>query len=171
MINSAIEYRYVFLGILGALAILYGHFFSFPQAYYILGSLTLLITALHYNLIYFIALELILCAGHTAILLDVGFYTRLALPVLLSFQLFVFYIMLGKENNLFLLIGVIGIALLSLGFSYNNQWIFFYGSFFIAIYAYYLGGKGIFPAYIWAVLNSIFAIVALIKLSINYFHW
>lgn len=153
---------YFVLGIIGALVTMYGHLFVEPQIYYIAGSMLLLVTAVHYKLLYFIALELILCAGHSAILLGIGPYTQLALPVLLTFQLFIFYLMLGKENNIFLLIGIVGIALLSLGFTYNNPWIFFIGGLFIAIYAFYLAiFKSVVPAYIWAVLNSIFALYAL----------
>ncbi len=155
---------YFILGILGAIVILFGHHKDYPQIYYILGSFLLLITAIHYKLVYFIALELILVAGHTAILLNVGPYTQLALPVLLCFQLLIFYLMVGKENSIFLLIGIIGIALLSLGFAYNNQWIFFSGSLCIAIYAYYTVFKGSHPSYIWAILNTIFAGLALYKI-------
>lgn len=164
MIKTLNEYKFIFLGFLGAAIILYGHSQSLPQAYYIYGSFALLITAIHYKLVYFIALELILAAGHSAVLLGVGPYTQFALPILLSFQLFVFYIMLGKKNSVFLLIGIIGIALLSIGFEYNNQWIFFLGSLFVAMYAYYNGLKGKYPSFIWAILNSIFALFALYKI-------
>jgi hypothetical protein len=156
--------KYIALGMIGALMILYGHFQDLPQIFYIIGSLALLATAINYKLLYFIALEIILVAGHTAILLGVGRYTQIALPVLLCFQLLIFYIMVGKENSVFLLIGVIGIAFLSLGLSYNDQWIFFVGGFSIAIYAYYIGYKGCYPAIIWAVLNTIFSLLALYKL-------
>lgn len=164
MSNFSIDKRFWALGILGALIILFGNFQGLPQPYYISGSMALLITAIHYRIVYFIALEMILVAGHSAILLNVGPYTQIALPVLLSFQLFIFYLMLGKENSIFLLIGIIGIVFLSLGFSYNNQWIFFAGSISVAIYAYYTGFKGLYPTYIWAILNTIFALLALYKI-------
>ncbi len=160
--------KYIALGTLGALIILFGYAQNYPQIYYIFGSFALLITALHYRLIYFIALELILAAGHSAILLKIGPYIQFALPVLLCFQLLIFYLMVGRDNSIPLLIGIIGIALLSLGFAYNNQWIFFLGSLFIAIYAYYSAFQGRYACYIWAVLNSIFALIALFKLFFNY---
>lgn len=160
------ENKYIVLGIIGALIILYGHFQPLPQPFYIIGSLALLITAIHYKILYFIALEIILVAGHTAILLEVGRYTQIALPVLLCFQLLIFYLMVGKENSIFLLIGVIGIALLSLGFAHTDQWIFFSGSLFIAIYAYHIGFKGRYPAFIWAILNTVFALLALYQIFI-----
>lgn len=152
------------LGILGASIILFGHVQDNPQLYYIIGSSALLLTAIYYNILYFIALELILVAGHTAVLLNISMYIQSALPVLLCFQLFIFYLMVGKENSIFLLIGIIGIACLSLGFTYNNEWIFFTGGLSIAIYAYYNGYRGQYPSYIWAILNTIFALSALCKL-------
>lgn len=164
MIRTINENKYWLLGIFGSLILLYGSTQGYPQPYYIFGSFALLITAFHFQLLYFIALEIILAAGHSAILLGVGTYIQIGLPVLLSFQLFIFYLMVGKENSIFLLIGIVGIALLSLGFSYNNQWIFFSGSLCISIYSYYNGYKGNYPSYIWAILNTLFALIALYKL-------
>lgn len=157
---------YIVLALIGASISLYGNIQSSPQYYYVLGSIALLIPAIHYRIIYFIALELILASGHTAILLGIGRNAQLALPVLLCLQLFIFYMMIGKENIVLLLIGISGIALLSCGFSYNNQWIFFAGSSFIAIYAYYNAFKGKYAAYIWAILNTLFALSAFYKLFI-----
>ena len=133
--KNNVDKAYMVLGIIGAFIILYGHGQGRPQSYYIYGSLALLITAIHYRLLYFIALEIILGAGHLALLLNVGRYTQMALPIFLCFQLLIFYLMIGKENSIFLLIGIVGIAFNSIGFTYSNQWIFFTGSLFIAIYA------------------------------------
>ncbi|HAT8152936.1 TPA: hypothetical protein JA359_15715, partial [Legionella pneumophila] len=84
------------LGIIGALLLIYGLSQNIPQVYYISGSLALMITAIHYKLIFFIALELILGAGHTSILLGMGKYIGSALPSLLCLQLLIFYLMFGK---------------------------------------------------------------------------
>lgn len=167
MSNVYYDNKYIAPGIVGALITLYGHSLYSPQPYYILGSLLLLVTAIHYKIMYFIALELILVAGHSAILLGVGPYTQRALPVLLCLQLLLFYLMLDKVNSIVLFLGIIGIALLSLGFTYNNQWIFFSGSSLVALYAYYSGYKGRYVSYIWATLNSIFALIALFNIFFN----
>lgn len=159
------------LGVLGALITLYGHSQSHPQLYYILGSFCLLLVAVHYKLVYFVALELILATGHTAVLLGVGLYARVALPILLCIQLLLFYLMLGKKTSIFLLLGIVGIALMSLGFAYNHQWVFFIGSTCIAAYAYYCvyQSKHYNPCIIWAVLNTIFAFFSLYQV-IRGFH-
>lgn len=149
--------KYMILGIIGVLIILYGTTKWPPQPYYIVGCSALLATALHYNLFYYIALELILISGHAAVMLGDGPYIQIALPSLLSFQLLIFYLVYGKEKNLILLLGISGIALLSVGFAYNQQWIFLVGSTFIAIYSYYSAYRGRYPAYIWAILNTILA--------------
>ncbi|APF03227.1 TPA: hypothetical protein ACJ5DT_000372 [Legionella pneumophila] len=152
------------LGIIGALLLIYGLSQNIPQVYYISGSLALMITAIHYKLIFFIALELILGAGHTSILLGMGKYIGSALPSLLCLQLLIFYLMFGKKNSIFLLIGIIGIALLSVGLAYNNQIIFFSGSSGVAAYAYYSAYRGQHICYLWGILNTIFASYALYQL-------
>ncbi|AMP89765.2 TPA: hypothetical protein F7Z80_01955 [Legionella pneumophila] len=125
-----------------------------------------MITAIHYKLIYFIALELILGAGHTSIILGMGKYIGSALPSLLCLQLLIFYLMFGKKNSIFLLIGIIGIALLSMGLAYNNQIIFFSGSSGVATYAYYSAYRGQHICYLWGILNTIFASYALYQLML-----
>lgn len=158
------ENKYLILGTIGALIVLYGTTQWPPQPYYIAGAVALLATAIHYKLFYYVALELILIAGHAAILLGSGPAIQFALPVLLCVQLFVFYLILDKEHNVFLFLGIGGIALLSVGFAYNHQWVFFTGSAFIAIYSYYSGYRGRRPAYIWGVLNTIFSLLSLCKI-------
>lgn len=152
------------LGIIGALIIIYGTAQWRPQPYYITGAIALLTTAIYYRLFYYIALELILLAGHTAILLGSGPYVQFALPILLSCQLLIFYLMFGKESSFILLLGISGIALHSVGLAYNHQWIFLTGSTFIAIYSFYRGYRGRYPAYIWAGLNTILALISLYKI-------
>lgn len=122
-------------------------------------------TAIYFQLFYFIALELILLAGHGTILLDVGPVLHLALPLLLCLQLLIFYFLSDRLNNMFLVIGVVGIALISAGFAYNNQWVFFSGSLGIAIYAYYSTQKNK-ACLLWAILNTLFASIALVRIVI-----
>ncbi|WP_167554545.1 hypothetical protein [Legionella israelensis] len=157
---------YMFLGAVGAAILIFSLSLAKPQAGYIIGSACMLIVALHYKLVYFIALEIILIAGHTAFLLGIGPKLQVALPCLLSFQLFVYYLMTGQLRNPFLLIGVSGIGLLSIGFAFNNQWIFFIGSTAIAIYACYSTFYEKFPCFLWAILNTIFAVITLLNLLI-----
>lgn len=164
MKSQAADVFYTTLGILGAFLCLYGYLglSNEPKIYcYLIGSITLLATAIYYKLIYFIALELILIAGHLAGLFGSGPYTQASLPILLCLQLVIIYAMIEQSNLLFLIIGTLGIALLSIGFSLNNNLIFFFGGLFIALYAYYEAHKGHKAAYLWAILNTIFAILAL----------
>jgi hypothetical protein len=149
---------------MGALVILFGTSQEVPLPYYLSGASALLATALYFRLLYFIALEFILIAGHLAIVFGSGPYTQFALPVLLCCQLLIFYLMYDKESNIFLVLGILGISLLSMSFAYNNQWTFLIGSTLIAIYAYHSARKGFYPAYIWVVLNVALASLSIYKL-------
>lgn len=151
------------LAITGALVSLFGTTQHPPQPYFVLGSLMLLMSAMHFRMPYFIALELILLAGHGAILLGIGRKLQLALPILLCFQLTVYMLFSGQLHNKFTLLATIAIALLSIGFAYNNQWVFFVGSSFIALYAFVLRNDSP-PALIWSGLNAGFSFVALARL-------
>ncbi|KTD36704.1 hypothetical protein Lnau_1688 [Legionella nautarum] len=165
MVTSKIQDSlFILSGIIGASILLYGLTQMPAQIYYVIGSTLLLFTSLHFRLLYFIALEMILIAGHGAILLHINNTLQIALPVLLSVQLLVFYLLSGQLNNLFLLIGITGIAFLSVGFAYVNQWIFFFGGLSIAIYAFHCAYRGKLITLLWAILNTLFALIAIYKL-------
>jgi hypothetical protein len=102
------------------------------------------------------ALEIILIAGHGSILLGMKDVIPFVLPILLCFQLFVFYYLSNKLGNLFIWLGIAGIALLSIGFSYENSWVFFLGSSSIVIFAFNRVFHGQPVALIWAGLNLFF---------------
>ncbi|WP_419418716.1 hypothetical protein ACNVED_09130 [Legionella sp. D16C41] len=154
---------FLIIGILGASISIIGLTQARAPLFYVVGSSLLFITASHFKLIFFIALEIILMAGHGAKLLNIGPVLQMAIPILLCVQLLVFYLLSGKLYNIFLIIGIAGIAALSIGLSYEDQWIFFFGSLAIAIFAYsYFYKKP--PVLIWAVMNTIFALTALFKI-------
>jgi hypothetical protein len=155
---------FILLGILGSMILFYGQTIDPPQQAYSLGSLLLFFTAIHFKLLYFIALELILTSGHAAIMLHIGPYLQIALPVLLCLQLLLYYFIIGQSKNIYLIIGIIGIALLSIGFSYESEWVFFLGGIAIASYSFYCVYKGQRVCYIWGILNAIFAITALYRI-------
>ncbi|CEK10595.1 hypothetical protein [Legionella hackeliae] len=111
---------FLLVGIIGSFILLFGLAGAPAEKYYVIGSALLLLTSIHFKLIYFIALEMILLAGHGAILLGIGTTLQLALPILLCIQLLSFYFMSGQLNNIFLIVGITGIAVLSVGFSYEN---------------------------------------------------
>lgn len=165
MVNSKLkDGLFLLSGIVGSCILFIGLVQTTPQLYYVIGSTLLLFTALHFRIIYFIALELIIIAGHAASFLHIGTAMQIAMPSLLTLQLFAFYFLSGQLNNIFLLIGIAGIAFHSVGFAYENQWIFFFGSLSIAIYAFYAYYKGRKIALLWAILNSLFTLTAVYKL-------
>ncbi len=132
-----------------------------PQVGFIIGSSFMLASAIYFRMFFFIALEMILISGHAAILLGIGPSLQLALPILLVFQLVVYYLFTNQLLNLYRIIGLAGISLLSIGFAYESAWIFFYGSLAVSTYAFYSASKGRIPALIWGFLNIIFAVITL----------
>lgn len=165
MVNSnRNNHFFLAIGIIGAFVLLFGLEQSSESRYFAIGALFLLATAIHYKLIYFIALELIMLSGHGGRILGIGVISEFALPLLLCLQLLIFYILSGQLNNLFIIIGIIGIALLSVGFSYQSNLIFMFGGLCVAIYSFYSVYQGKKIALLWGILNLLFAFSSLVKL-------
>ncbi|KTC65091.1 Uncharacterised protein (plasmid) [Legionella adelaidensis] len=157
--KSPAEVFFTLIGIIGAITVLFGFSQPFAQIYYIVGASLLLFTALYFKLVYFIALELILIAGHGAILLGIGPIQQIILPSLLCLQLFVYYLLSNELKNIFRVIGVIGIALVSIGLSLTHIWVSLFGALSVAIYAGYEVHLGKSAAAIWFFLNLIFVLI------------
>lgn len=159
--SKILDILFALLGIPGAIIILYGQHVELPQLTYISGGLLLLMTAAWYKQIYFVAMELIQLAGHGANFLNIGLFIQYAVPLLLSIQLLVYYCMTGPMNNIFLFIGVLANCLLALAFTYDNSWIYLFGGAGMAAYAFYCVFKeNQAICYIWAILNTVFALTA-----------
>lgn len=164
MVTTAFKnYIFVILGVLGAIVTLLGIFEPNANPYHVVGSALLLLTAAYYRILFFIALEMILIAGHGAVLLDIGSKIQVALPLLLCIQLLFFYFFSGQIKNPLVLIGIAGIGALSVGFAYQNQWVFLIGGLAIATYAFFIAQKNK-VALIWAILNVAFSFIAIYKL-------
>lgn len=157
----------IIIGIIGAITTFSGLFANFSQPYYISGSFLLFLTASYYKLYFFVALEIILISGHAAILLDIGTILQIALPILLSFQLMFYYLFSGQTSDFSIIIGIFGIALISVGFSINSQWIFLLGSLSLSTFAYFNLKKSNKLSLIWLILNLMFAITALFRIIAN----
>lgn len=155
---------FLIIGVLGAILLLLTVSNIIEQQYDVIGSILLLLASIHFKLIYFIALELILMAGHIAVLLGIGPVLQIAIPILLCIQLLTFYILSGQLNSIYLFIGIVGIAILPIGFSYENHWPLLIGSLCIATYSFYLVYKKKPFALLWGILNSLFALMAVLKL-------
>lgn len=149
---------------MGALIILYGVSEPYPPGYYVSGGILMLLTAIYYKLTYFIALEIILIAGHGAVLLGIGPTAQVVLPILLCLQLLFYYVLSGQLKNVFRFIGILGIGFLSIAFLYQNPWIFFFGSLGIAVFSFYQVYRGRHIALLWALLNLIFVFISVYKI-------
>ena len=152
------ETFYLSLGTVGAIIAIYGIIYPAGNLTSTIGSIFLLLTAIFYRLPYFVALEVIVMDGHGAIFFGMGPVITLILPILLCLQLLVYYILSGQLQSVFHLIGIIGIAVLSLGLSYTNQWAVLLGCASIAAFSFHETYTGCRIALIWAVLNTFFAL-------------
>lgn len=163
--NTKESLLFICLGTVGALIILAG-LITAAEAFYVIGAFFLLATAIYFQLTYFIALEIILLSGHGASFFELGLVLQTVLPILLSIQLFFYYLVTGKAfQNIFRLIGIAGVCILSVGFAYSNEWMYLFGSLGVTIYAFYKVYKGVPIALIWGVLNLVFAISAIIFIA------
>ena len=107
---------------------------------------------------------MIFISGHAAILLGIGTISQIALPVLLSFQLLFYYLFSGQTSDFTIIIGVFGIALITVGFLINTALVLLLGSSLISIYAYLNLEKSNNISVIWLILNLMFAFVALVRM-------
>lgn len=151
------------LGIIGAVVCFSGILYPPGNGLSAIGSIFLLSTAVFYRLIYYIALEVIVLDSHGAIFFGLGPAVELILPILLCLQLLVYYLLSG-QLSVIKMIGITGIATLSLGVSYNNPILIFIGCAAIATYSYYIVGKGTRIGLIWAILNAVIALSTAIRL-------
>ena len=112
------------------------------------------------------ALEIILISGHGAVLFGLGTLSQIIIPITLCLQLLLYYLLNGELGNIYRVIGIIGIALVTVGFSYEykQEWYFFFGSLGVGIFAFYQVYRGRFAAWIWAILNSLLVFISLFKL-------
>jgi len=157
------EYFIISIGVLGAIIILLGISIN-SDIDYVLGSTLLLITAFYYKCTFFIALEMIIIAGHGAALLGLGHSSQIILPILLCIQLLFYYLLSGKLNDIYLIVGIIGIVFLTMSLSFGNVLYILLGSIGTAIYSISQVFKGKSIALIWAVLNVIAIFVTIYKI-------
>lgn len=162
--NSLLAGLCLSVGIIGALIILYGLTLSQAHFFFVIGSSFLLVPAIYFKLTYFVALEIILMAGHGAVLLGMGPLTQLILPILLCLQLFIYYLLSGQLKNVFRWIGLCGIVLLSMAFSFEQAWFFIAGSSAVAIFSFYQIYRGRLIALLWAILNVLSVVVIALEI-------
>ena len=165
------------LGITGSLFKLFGYFILAFGAgdehlkflLYLIGTILMLITAVSKKSTYFILLETVLLAGFGSILFGFGRVLQIAIPLLLSSQVLIYYLLSNRFKDLNLMIGVFGIAILSCSFAVDGNLIYLLGSILISYYSYYLYKEGRELAWIWLILNIIFIFISGYEFSLEYF--
>lgn len=162
-VNKTIQDIFVIvLGAVGSVIVLLGQIKTFGTPCFIAGSLALLITALYFRLTFFIALELIILAAYGSHYLQLAPLLQFIIPILLCVQLLAYYMLSGRLNNIFIIIGMIGISLLVVGYVYQQILITEFANLFIAFFSFYTAYNKRSVALIWAFLNTTIFIIQLI---------
>ena len=151
---------YLTVGIIGVFITLYGITQPSSNLYYLTGTIFMLATAIYFQFTYYVALDIILIAGQGAILLGIGPFSQVILPILLCLQLLIYYLLIGQFKNIFRLIGIAGIALLSIAFANQNQLDLLLGSMGVVVFSFYQVYRGRPIAILWGILYFIFAIIS-----------
>lgn len=155
--TTAKEVVFLIIGLIGGFLLLF-EFVKLQPAFLLIGRGLLLISAVYFRLTYFIAMQLILLASYGGIYLGIGSTLTLILPILLSFQLLIYYLLSGELKSVFRFIGIAGIAILSIGLTLNIPLILLFGNLSVGIYSYYAAYQGQYQAIIWGILNTLFVI-------------
>ncbi len=124
--TTAKEVVFLIIGLIGGFLLLF-EFVKLQPAFLLIGRGLLLISAVYFRLTYFIAMQLILLASYGGIYLGIGSTLTLILPILLSFQLLIYYLLSGELKSVFRFIGIAGIAILSIGLTLNIPLILLFG--------------------------------------------
>lgn len=153
--------------VIGVTFTLIGHHYGYVELrwlFFSIGALCLFFTAVCENQVLLAMLQLILLAGAGAMYANFNIIFRTALPILLSIQTMVFFVLTGKSRDFETIIGCLGILCLALGFTTHNQVISFIGGAAITAYAALLVRQGFRLAGFWIVLNAYFTLSAILNL-------
>jgi len=107
---------------------------------------------------------MIIIAGHGAALLGLGHSSQIILPILLCIQLLFYYLLSGKLNDIYLIVGVVGIVFLTMSLSLDNVFYILLGSIGTAVFSISQVFKGKSIALIWAILNIMAIFITIYKL-------
>ncbi len=131
--------------------------------FFLLGGILMTVATVIEREMFFFVLQSIVVVGAGMYFVPVPIL-KILLPCLISASFIAYCYQQGKLSDKSLILGLIGISLLSLGYGIGHPVIYLFGGIFLAIYsgiAYYNGVK---IAIIWAVLNLFFTFAVLYNL-------
>jgi hypothetical protein len=154
------------IGVVGLLCAIIGNLYPetmLQKHLYLAGGVLLFISALREREEYFIALEVVvtICAL-LAYLPDHG-ELKMAVPLVLSLFSIAYLYYRGLLRSWLSLVGVTGLVLLGLGYATLNPLIYLAGGIVLTIYSAVSYYRGVGIALLWAILNAVFALTALIS--------
>jgi len=164
---SSVKWTSINIGAIGLLCAIVGNLYpaTMLQKYlYLAGGVLLMISALLEKQEYFIALEVVVIVSALLAFLPELAWLKMGVPLLLSLFSIAYLYSRGLLNSALSLLGVAGLVFLGLGYAILNPVIYLLGG--VVLTAYSLGSyfKGVGIALLWAILNAIFSVTALLTL-------
>lgn len=165
--HPKIKWVSIQIGILGLLCAIIGNLYPatmLQKHLYLAGGVLLFISALLEKQEYFIALEVVVIVSALLAYLPGHDPLKMFTPVLLSLVSFAYLYHRGMLSSSLNYVGVAGLLLLGLGYATLIPLIYFAGGVVLTIYSTASYFKGVNIAILWAILNLVFSITALISL-------
>lgn len=164
---SKTKWSSIQIGAIGLLCAIIGNLYPatmLQKHLYLAGGLLLFISALLEKEEYFITLEVVVIACTLLAYLPEHAGLKMAVPLVLSLGSIGYLFYRGLLRDGLSWVGVAGLVFLGLGYATLNPLIYFAGGVVLTIYstASYFRGVGI--ALLWAILNAVFSVTALISL-------
>jgi len=155
------------IGIIGMAIACYGNLLPYSETQktcYFVGALLLLISSILEKQLFFIVLQIIITSG-TGIAFAVWIPTfKATIPIILSLLAIVYFTKRGQLQDKTTILGIIAIAVLAAGYAVTKPFVYFLGAVLLMAYSFISFKQGIKIALLWAILNAVFAITAILNL-------
>jgi len=131
---------------------------------YIIGSLLMLIAAAWEKSLFFSMLQIIVLAGASMYFTPYSMAIHALVPIALAIATCVYFYLAGRIKDRVTYVGLAGIAALALGYAIAHPWIYLIGGVLLTIYSWVSYQRGVAIAILWAILNFVFSIAAVLRI-------
>ena len=151
------------LAVLGMILAVSGNLMPTPmlqKSLYLAASVCLTTSAVLERLNFFIAFQCVILTGTLIAFFPLAAHVKLITPLIVA--VVALTIVFTKQNNIdyHTVLGILGIITLAVGYSVTHPAAYFAGSVLLAIYSAIAFKRGVAIAWVWTLLNSIFAVTA-----------
>lgn len=129
---------------------------------FLIGAILLLISSLLERQLFFILLQIIIVVGTAIAFTSLSPLYKTLVPIVLSIIAIIYFISQGLLKDWLTFIGCLGIAFLAAGYAITEPVIYLLGAVTLMIYSFGSYRRGVTIALLWAILNAVFALTAII---------